>query len=287
MVQLFTCHQVRISFFRCTHSLAKSGRIECQTPSPKAFSCYASAPNDVWSLGVILVNLTCGRNPWKRASTEDSTFRAYLRDRHFLKTILPLSDELDSILRRIFEPDPMKRITIPELRELILQCSRLTSRSNAPVTQPCAPVAPPSPPYQPAEYARDGLASSIYDLPDYLPNVPQSGMVLPPSPTSPAADAFAEQFSQISYSSGSSGSDTGSLYSPVSSSSPSPSNSSYTHIKRPNHAPAPLSVAQPQVQPPTPYVTTSSNVWLPLLRPALGLAKHVSSQPFNIPVRVF
>lgn len=89
-------------------------------------SCYASAPNDVWSLGVILVNLTCGRNPWKRASLEDATFRAYLKDPSFLKTILPLSDEMIFILSRIFECDPMKRITIPELRGLILNCPRLT-----------------------------------------------------------------------------------------------------------------------------------------------------------------
>lgn len=95
-------------------------------------SCYASAPNDVWSLGVILVNLTCGRNPWKRASTEDSTFRAYLKDPQFLRTILPLSPELNYILRRIFECDPRKRITIPELRRLIVDCPRFTVSSSSP-----------------------------------------------------------------------------------------------------------------------------------------------------------
>jgi serine/threonine protein kinase len=100
---------------------------ECQQTNPRPFSCYASAPNDVWSLGVILVNLTCGRNPWKRASTEDATFRAYLKDADFLRTILPVSSELNVILRRIFECDPVKRITIPELRQLILECARFTT----------------------------------------------------------------------------------------------------------------------------------------------------------------
>jgi hypothetical protein len=76
---------------------------------------------------VILVNLTCGRNPWKRASTEDTTFRAYLKDPEFLRTILPVSPELNSILRRIFECDPVKRITIPELRQLILDCPMFTT----------------------------------------------------------------------------------------------------------------------------------------------------------------
>ncbi|WEW55093.1 Serine/threonine protein kinase [Emydomyces testavorans] len=112
---------------------------ECQQSNPRP---YASAPNDVWSLGVILVNLCCGRNPWKKASSEDSTFRAYLKDREFLRTILPLSTELNSILKLIFECDPQKRITLSELRDLILECPRFTVRSgcNLPVTptSPCS-----------------------------------------------------------------------------------------------------------------------------------------------------
>lgn len=87
---------------------------------------YYCAPNDVWSLGVILVNLTCGRNPWKQASTEDSTYRAYSRNPRFLKTILPLSDELDDILARIFAINPDQRITLPELKQRILACPRFT-----------------------------------------------------------------------------------------------------------------------------------------------------------------
>ena len=118
---------------------------ECQTLSPKAYSCFASAPNDVWSMGVILVNLTCGRNPWKQASFEDTAFQAYIKDPKFLGSILPLSAELDSILRCIFEYNPAKRITIPGLRELILRCPRFTTRSAAPAPLPLtAPLNPHS-----------------------------------------------------------------------------------------------------------------------------------------------
>jgi len=98
---------------------------ECQDHSSgKPF--YACAPNDIWSLGVILVNLTCGRNPWKSASPKDSTFRAYMEDRHFLKSILPLSDELNDILGMIFELDPARRIKLDELRQRIHNCHQFT-----------------------------------------------------------------------------------------------------------------------------------------------------------------
>ena len=97
---------------------------ECHKRSGAA--CYESAPNDVWSLGVILVNLTCGRNPWKRAEPRDETYAAYLRDPQFLRSILPLSFELNTILTRIFEPNPSKRITLEELRDAIIHCPRFT-----------------------------------------------------------------------------------------------------------------------------------------------------------------
>jgi serine/threonine protein kinase len=124
---------------------------ECQQTNPRPMSCYSSAANDVWSLGVMLVNLTCGRNPWKRASLEDSTFRAYLKDPSFLKTILPLSTEMVCILSRVFECDPSKRITIPELRQLIVECPCFTETPMAPwvpdqipdcFVQPFVPVEP-------------------------------------------------------------------------------------------------------------------------------------------------
>lgn len=100
---------------------------ECQSMAPRSFNCYASAANDIWSLGVMLVNLTCGRNPWKRASvTMDDTFRAFVKQPDFLSTILPLSEELNYILKRIFQLDPARRISLAELRHLILHCPVFT-----------------------------------------------------------------------------------------------------------------------------------------------------------------
>lgn len=132
---------------------------ECQQSQPRGTPFYASAPNDVWSLGVILVNLTCGRNPWKRASQSDSTFRAYLKDQNFLRSILPLSGELDAVLRRVFEINPAKRITIPELRYRILACHRFTT------TGPLD-----SPPLSEASSTPDISVSDIFQLPPHVFN---------------------------------------------------------------------------------------------------------------------
>ncbi|KAF2665763.1 serine/threonine protein kinase, partial [Microthyrium microscopicum] len=109
---------------------------ECQQATPRPFASYASAPNDIWSLGVILVNLACGRNPWKRACFDDSTFRAYMRDRAFLQTILPISDELNNILSCIFEPDASQRISLADLREAILSCGSFTKHTLPPSPPP-------------------------------------------------------------------------------------------------------------------------------------------------------
>jgi serine/threonine protein kinase len=186
---------------------------ECQRPSSRSHACYASAPNDVWSLGVILVNLTCGRNPWKKASPDDSTFRAFLKDPNFLSTILPLAPELNMILRRIFECDPQQRISMAELRDLILACPRFTMSSYHEL--------PPSPPVQTFEY---------------VDTMDCANMALPPSPpASPPPASFHDQGSQWSLfspstkqSSGSSSSSTDSGYesdsSPGDASQPQPFN---------------------------------------------------------------
>ena len=161
-----------VSRFLHLRSTLISWVTECQQSSPKPFSCYASAPNDIWSLGVILVNLTCGRNPWKRACLDDSTFKAFMRDRNFLRTILPISNDLNFILQRIFEVDPRRRITLPELRDLIVCCPSLTQGSSS------AGVL--TPPYSPEVKSVESPATSV-DAMDVPPMDPLPAMQYPPT----------------------------------------------------------------------------------------------------------
>ncbi|KAJ3726714.1 kinase-like domain-containing protein [Lentinula raphanica] len=90
---------------------------ECQGGEFAPTGSYSPMFNDIWSLGIILLNLATGRNPWKSASISDPTFQAYLRDPlNFLPTVLPISPEVNSILVRMLEIDWRDRMTIPELR---------------------------------------------------------------------------------------------------------------------------------------------------------------------------
>ncbi|RCH89276.1 histone deacetylase [Rhizopus stolonifer] len=85
---------------------------------------YNTQKNDIWSLGIILINLTVGRNPWKKADMSNPTFAAFVyHPIQFFKTVLPcLSEPLVSILLNIFCLDPDKRISLDQLRVCIKQC---------------------------------------------------------------------------------------------------------------------------------------------------------------------
>lgn len=90
---------------------------------------------DVWSLGVLFINITCSRNPWpialfhsEKSRGESKVFATYmLQDNLVLQTILPITREFDSILATIFQLDPNKRTDLPNLANRILRCNHFLS----------------------------------------------------------------------------------------------------------------------------------------------------------------
>ncbi|KAJ3105772.1 hypothetical protein HDU97_007592 [Phlyctochytrium planicorne] len=80
---------------------------------------YASAPNDVWALGIILINLIFARNPWHSPS-DPFCLEAYLGRREpVLIGEFGISKEFDSVLRRCFDPNPATRATVTQLKNLV------------------------------------------------------------------------------------------------------------------------------------------------------------------------
>ncbi|TFY58035.1 hypothetical protein EVG20_g8304 [Dentipellis fragilis] len=77
---------------------------------------YATAPSDVWALGIILINMITNRNPWRYAVTQDPCFSAFLEDVLYLREMLPISKEANKLFRRVFTLTPHCRITLSQLR---------------------------------------------------------------------------------------------------------------------------------------------------------------------------
>ncbi|RPD81749.1 kinase-like protein [Lentinus tigrinus ALCF2SS1-7] len=82
---------------------------------------YCTRPSDVWALGVILINMITRRQPWGRAEPEDECFARFLTEPGMLKMTLPISDSAHTILQRIFVLNPIRRITLTDLRRAILE----------------------------------------------------------------------------------------------------------------------------------------------------------------------
>lgn len=79
---------------------------------------------DIWSLGILLINLTCIRNPWLKAhQLQDTTFRQFIMDTTVLKNILPISNELYHILIKVLQLNPSLRCDISTLMVMIKNCT--------------------------------------------------------------------------------------------------------------------------------------------------------------------
>ncbi|KAJ3052455.1 hypothetical protein HK097_006252 [Rhizophlyctis rosea] len=92
------------------------------------YSVRQSDKGDVWALGVVLINLLFGRNPWHEAYEGDAIYRAFVSEkqgadgRDVLREQFGLTAGFEGVLRRCFERDPRKRCSVGELGMLVRGC---------------------------------------------------------------------------------------------------------------------------------------------------------------------
>lgn len=94
-----------------------------QQPTPRAGGRrpYLPSKSDVWSLGIIFLNLRFGRNPWKLSRADaDPTFAAYAQNATVLADMFPeLSSSALHFLHRVLCVDPNERADVFEALELV------------------------------------------------------------------------------------------------------------------------------------------------------------------------
>lgn len=127
---------------------------ECNGGVFSRLESYNTATNDIWSLGVILVNLTCGRNPWRAATSTDDTFRMFVNNPDSLRNILPISAATLHILKGMFALEPRDRPSLRQIRKQILavdtfclteeqlKTAHAAARAAAAAVRPIAPPPP-------------------------------------------------------------------------------------------------------------------------------------------------
>ncbi|ORY20117.1 Pkinase-domain-containing protein [Neocallimastix californiae] len=90
-----------------------------------------SRGSDIWALGVILINMIFGQNPWSSADMENPTFNMFIRkDPNVLQRKLGLSDEFNRVVKRMFAKNVYDRYSLEELRQEINRIEVFTDFSK-------------------------------------------------------------------------------------------------------------------------------------------------------------
>ncbi|KAJ3122802.1 hypothetical protein HK098_002455 [Nowakowskiella sp. JEL0407] len=91
---------------------------EC-LPTPKARP-YIPARADIWALGVILVNLISGKNPWRRADDTDESFICYHSDTQFWDAF-GITPQAAKVVSAMLSVNPAHRISLDEVERRIMK----------------------------------------------------------------------------------------------------------------------------------------------------------------------
>lgn len=78
---------------------------------------YSPAKNDVWSLGVLLLNILSARNPWHIADLSDQNYAEFVNgDKRTLQAAFDLTEPVYALLLDVFV-DEQSRIGVQEFRQ--------------------------------------------------------------------------------------------------------------------------------------------------------------------------
>jgi len=80
---------------------------------------YRCEESDIWSLGVVLLNILFGCNPWQVADSSDDAFRCYLHDTSAIRTQFALSYGCYDLLSACFSLIPNERPSLDVLRKSV------------------------------------------------------------------------------------------------------------------------------------------------------------------------
>jgi len=99
---------------------------------------YCPQHSDIWALGIVLINMVTGGDPWDLASLRNPSFRDYVNHRgsFFKYNFSMISSSLNKLLQKILDPSPRHRITIPKLRKEILSIKSFYSRRVRHLSRP-------------------------------------------------------------------------------------------------------------------------------------------------------
>ncbi|KFH70965.1 RAN protein kinase [Podila verticillata NRRL 6337] len=94
---------------------------------------YLPSKSDVWSLGIIFLNLRFGRNPWKLSRADsDHTFASYVQNSYVLQEMFPdLSLSALHFLQRVLCVDPNDRADSYEALELLHRIDSIVCEEDA------------------------------------------------------------------------------------------------------------------------------------------------------------
>jgi serine/threonine protein kinase len=111
---------------------------QCFSPISGKTAGYSTSANDVWSLGIILINLLTKKNPWSEPSENDPMYQEWSNGSEesrfslFVKQF-SLSKEIDEIIRGCFALEMTDRISVDNLA---LAIDNIISKDIEVIVQP-------------------------------------------------------------------------------------------------------------------------------------------------------